>query len=718
MAKNLMRIKLTPYKIMSWCVTGLLLLSIACIYLAVELPAFAGKLAVQNEQVVYHDPQRYPDSSPIITAISKDGQNWRLLVDADLVEEPDLLNEFDAYNRFFDRQSEFYQLLQSPKVFFKTSNGDPFEVNITKRHWTQLPGAFWTQLVVANIAMLFGVFLLAFRAKNAAVKHYFTIGFSLSVAIFAAAIYSTRPLALEGELFHTLSITNHFGGLMFSAGLLSLVWRYPSSMSNFRFPLYCYLIIFAWWILNSLQWFFTDFNGSIRLNALLALIIAAIFILIQWFRNRKDPVNRVAVRWFLVAVFTGATGFGAIVIIPQMLGQPPLASQGLAFVMFLSIYVALAVGVSRYKLFDLDRWSFEIGLWLAYGGAVIALDIAIVTVLNLTYQQATWIAIAIAGWIYFPVRQFLLRRLPMKYNASLESILPNFVSAVAGARNNQDIIKNIQTCFNDLFSPMKSQIVQAQQSDIEIAEDGLVLFIPLPENNGTIELSYPGHGQKLFNSQDIKTTKAITKLLEQAIAAHNAKLEGITMERNRIKQDMHDSLGGYLLAIIQQSTTSPIRQLGRYAWGELRDILSSLDNEDTVLSENVNRWRTILGKLIVEDKIALRFNVSDAVYDSPITLSGLQRLNLGQMLREALVNAYQHSQCSYIDITIELKQQLLTILVRHDGAEKPMEQWQKGRGMNHLQQRAEQLKGAVKWQTLDDNTVELLIEAPLKGNES
>lgn len=62
------------------------------------------------------------------------------------------------------------------------------------------------------------------------------------------------------------------------------------------------------------------------------------------------------------------------IIAPNLVGLPPMLSQGVAFLFFLLIYVGVALGVARYRLFQLDEWAFRILIGVQLMGALYSRD--------------------------------------------------------------------------------------------------------------------------------------------------------------------------------------------------------------------------------------------------------------------------------------------------------------------------------------------------------
>ena len=83
------------------------------------------------------------------------------------------------------------------------------------------------------------------------------------------------------------------------------------------------------------------------------------------------------------------------------------------------------------------------------------------------------------------------------------------------------------------------------------------------------------------------------------------------------------------------------------------------------------------------------------------------------MLREAVVNAIRHSDAEHIQVKIHLIDQRLLITVHNDGVRTPLEDWQSGRGINHLKERAEQLNGSARWHQASPSTLDLTLDIGL-----
>ncbi len=141
----------------------------------------------------------------------------------------------------------------------------------------------------------------------------------------------------------------------------------------------------------------------------MALIIA--FIVAQWLAARDEPANRAAMRWMGLSVILGCSVFFGGVAIPMVLDWGQVLTQGYTFAFFAMIYAGIALGIRRYRLFDLGEWSFRI-LFYA-GGAVLflAVDAILIWLLHVERAPALGIALVLVGLIYLPARDMLARRM-------------------------------------------------------------------------------------------------------------------------------------------------------------------------------------------------------------------------------------------------------------------------------------------------------------------
>src|SRR5690606_28286818 len=128
-----------------------------------------------------------------------------------LIEEPDVLPSYSRYNKLMGDMSSLYQALQNGQFYLPTENGTAFQLTSTTRQWHELPALFWWQLLFGMGGAMTGILLWSSRQSSRATIFYALSGLGYLLFAPAAAVYSTRELIIDGELFRLLSIVNHFG---------------------------------------------------------------------------------------------------------------------------------------------------------------------------------------------------------------------------------------------------------------------------------------------------------------------------------------------------------------------------------------------------------------------------------------------------------------------------------------------------------------------------
>lgn len=201
-------------------------------------------------------------------------------------------------------------------------------------------------------------------------------------------------------------------------------------------------------------------------------------------------------------------------------------------------------------------------------------------------------------------------------------------------------------------------------------------------------------GILIYYSKREKFIKKI-KSLEAAQLVHE--------EQERIKQELHDNLGGQLSSIsmglnqlAQRSgdgSIKGIQSITDKAIAELRDSLWVMDKETISVAEIEQR---INGLFWQYRKIDVPILFSIRVEESLLTQklkAGLAG-NLFRIIQEATNNCVKYSQCTSFEIQIERSEQQLKITILDDGVgfDTRVDQGIEQYGLRNIRVRAEQIK--------------------------
>lgn len=628
------------------------------------------------------------------------------------VEDPDAIAGWAEYRSMMAAQSTLAAALADGSISMVLADGRTLELQASQRHLADLPLMFWLQLLFGVGGALTGTLVLAARPVDRATQLYFLTGLGFLIFAPAAAIYSTRELVLDGELFRLLSLTNHFGALLFTASLTSLLWVYPMRLGRLPVVAICYLAALAAWLADILQ--LGPDNTLSPTTVLLIFLFSFVFAGMQWWQTRRAPAERAALRWFLLAIYLATGLFAGVILIPNALGVPPPASQGVMFGAFLIMYWGLALGVTRYRLFHIDRWWRAIWWWFLGGLAVVALDILLVSMLTLSDALALSIAVAAVGWIYFPLRQWLWSRFGKSHTRTLDQWLPDVLPLLIGAQPGQlheiQIRERWPVVLSAVFRPLDIEQQPGALTGPVIADDGLAMKVPdVRHADRTLILRHADNGARLFTRNDLETLTALRELFDLALDRLRARDAGAQRERERIRRDIHDDIGARLLTLLH--TSPPQNQpMVREALEDLRTLVRALEFDAIPLRDALDAWQAEARKRAEAARISLRWHGGDIPAD--VTLNARQHANLARVVREGVSNALKHAQPTRLDIGCLLSHGRLQLEVINDGLIKPVAEWQTGRGRQITQSRIRELGGEIDW-LVDGGQCTLRVSIPL-----
>lgn len=618
----------------------------------------------------------------------------RLALDArDLIEDPDFLRSYTAFNTFLNKQARLYQLLRNDSVQVHIGGGRTFSLHpAPSRPLIDLPATFWFQLVFAVMCLGIGTSVWAFQRSTATALFALT-GAGLFVVGLTAAVYASRELALNTPLFRVLAAANHGGGMLFSGAFLAVLWHYPRSLGRLpvaALSLGLYLLV---WLADSLQWL-PNIDFGFRIPILIGLMVPVTLAVLQW-RRADSPLDRAALRWFLFAWFFGSVLFIALMFVPVLAGGQPPVPQSYSFGLLLLIYIGVALGVARYRLFSLERWWYSMLAGSLALFAMLTLLPFVVRVSHLSQMATVLVAFGILGWIYFPIRNWLGRRTVRHWHRRTASVLEQSVKMLFDPARRGDVDMLWQSLLQQLFNPLELHNNATPSGNVGVSRDGSTLYVPATEHTQALEMRWAGRGARLFDDADISTTKALLPLVAWTRDLRAAWVSGAVAERARIKRDLEDDLAPRLYSQILRAPQPSVATGARSALSEVRLLIDQLGTDALHLTEALDEWRAQIQDLCEIAGLPLR-------WQQPVTLPVIRidaqwRANPLRILREAVTNAIDHAHPTYMEVAITLDFPDIKLSVVHDGVSGAPESWEQGRGLLNIQARARQLDGEVKW---------------------
>lgn len=630
---------------------------------------------------------------------------------SDLIEEPDFFDTYEAMDDFFARQSALSALLHEGAVtlIWRDVQGVEHQSVVVpqKRTLRSLPVTFWFQLTVGFSALLIAAWVVVLRPAHWGVRMFGLTGLAFPVFTTAAAIYSSRALALPGPEFRLLSSLNHAGANGFGCALVGLFLMYPSPLVRPRVLLWLVAVFGAWWLMDALHWA-PDQNWGSRLPVMAQMVIALVCGWVQWRRSRNHPLDRAALRWFALSSLVSCSLFILLVYVPSMVGWFEPLPQAYAFGFFLLMYLGIALGLGKYRLFDLDEWAYRVWLWLMGVLAVVGMDAALLY----AGVQQTWslgVTLLLCGGVYFPFRQWLWQRLLARDTPKIETLLPQ-LSHIAFLPSGAAQQAAWSALLSELFEPLEQSPNAYAGAAASVQDDGLSLQVPACAGLSACTLRHAGRGAQLFATRHAHFTTGLCELLGEMVQGRSRYEQGVQQERLRIGRDLHDNIGARLLRLIHQLRGTPSAEVARDAIKDLRTSLAALDAHPVPLANALADWRAEAEARCEALDCQLHWQQPQ---DLPaLELAPRSKAMLEAVLREIISNALKHAAPSEIRADFMLKGRHLSFSVANNGAVQALAQWKEGYGLRNIRSRLAEMGGELQV-AVDASSVCLSVEVAL-----
>ena len=205
--------------------------------------------------------------------------------------------------------------------------------------------------------------------------------------------------------------------------------------------------------------------------------------------------------------------------------------------------------------------------------------------------------------------------------------------------------------------------------------------------------------------------------------------------RNRIAQDLHDSVGSTLSSISVYSQVAKIQfergnndelkhvldRIGITSTdmiSEMNDIVWALNPQNDNMEKIIQRMESFAKPLLKTKNIAFNFNYDPNVLHLNLTME--KRKNFYLIFKEAINNVLKYSNCKNLDISLKLLNQNIELVVRDDGEGFDKEQLKtlaarsmSGNGLNNMKRRAEEMDGECDIQSFPGKGTRVFLRFPI-----
>mgnify|MGYP000937217339 FL=1 len=650
------------------------------------------------------------------------------------VEAPSMLPRQDELDRFFDLQRQVWALLDTARadgreVALTTAHGTWLRRSVRRRSWDELGWLYWVPLLCGVIPFVVGAGVGVFRWQSAGARY-------LALASLMALLALGEVSIVTGRLWLLAPWFAEAGQTFVRCTSLVAVWAFVMMMLHYPTPLkgaqawarasgVGLVVLLA---LNVLQW---PDNQALRYKLWLVAGSATLIGLAIWqsLTRREDPVHRAAARWLAAsAVVSFSIAMYAFVV--SLAFDAPGISNSYRWVSIPLLYVGLMVSVGRANLFELERWWVPLCLWYLGGTLVVVVDLGLVAMLHIQSGTAISLTLLVIGWLYFPLRQWLLSRLQLSSRPQVVTYVPDLIGAVnAGLGGTQAARQAWRQLLQQVFDPQDMVWHEQGAGSIDppghslvspistVADSGRQLLVPDVGAQGCWQLSLAQRGRHLFTQEHAQVAIQLWQLLELGLTQQRQTQEVVDQERQRIASDLHDDLGAKLLSLAQAGSVDGTAPLARQALEDMRQSVRGMVGKAVLADDAMADWRAELVGRLDGAGLAVHWEANEP----PQALYLLPRVHLQitRILREAVSNLIRHADASHCHIRLNVDAAHVVLDIEDDGKGLPVNPdgtagASPGMGLANIERRARKLGGWHRFGSSSLGGAHIHVEVPVE----
>ncbi|MGB5600053.1 MAG: hypothetical protein WBM66_15130, partial [Thiothrix litoralis] len=405
------------------------------------------------------------------------------------VESSDIANR-SVHDEFIALQGRLHGVIQPSGVIrFVTLEGAEIAViPASGTPFTAISGAFWFLLMIGVVGMVSGVMAWTYRPEVLGARLLLGAAFSSFLLQSAFAAMAAREIALPTASMVWLTLAE----LVFTHVYVIFLFFILSSYPNRLLPDKVLGVYVGINVLLVTAYYFRWFDIPIHqfyFPFIPPFLIGSGLSYWQWKLTRQKPLERAAVLVMQFSIIVSSGLAILLYVLPLMLQQQTVIDAVSMRSVQISLFIGCAIGILRFRLFELEYWWFKSWLWLLGGVAVLLLDITLIGLLQISQVYALGLSVVLAGFLYFPLRQWLLGKVMPLGTQSLPHFLPRFSTAMADAASPAEFEQGWQAALQARFAPLNLAKQVADVQKPQLSENGLHLWVPGLAKGSAYQLS-------------------------------------------------------------------------------------------------------------------------------------------------------------------------------------------------------------------------------------
>lgn len=690
----------SPQRYLSMATLFSLMLLALCVYIMLHSPWFGVSVSTSEDRlgtVTYLSPHLSNSGIEIgdrILAFSAPSGEPVPLNEFSMVSDPDRTGSYEKLRDLFVHVARLYDATRHETAQLHLEDGRVITLASISRELASLPLLWWL-IAGGVIPFIVSAGVWSYRRDDEASQLLLIAGTSFMLMALSNLVYAYRQPSIDPFIFEVAVNLNRLATYLFFYMYVAIFWVYPKRLGSSRLIWVGYAIVallFINEVTQGVEWPGDPFAFPMVVGLLLSMTLIGI----QFYHARNNPLDFAALQWFALALMAGMVIVTGLYFLPAIFAAEPILTLELAFAVGIISYLGLIMAVARYRLFELGEWWLSAWMWLIGGTAVIALDVMIAMYLKMSPVNVLVISLLVIGWVYFPIRQYLWRRLFWAGSDPMAWVPKELLRAIVESNDSETLNRNWVKLLTKLFNALKIDEMDMQAGDVAIADEGLSMIVPSLDHSHAYRISYRSNGRRLFTPNDIEMLRTLLQMAKPAVDVQIAKEEATRDERERIMRDLHDDVCSRLLTLRHRVADEKSLDMVDTAMRSLRQTIYSLSKpEGGLLHRVMAEWRNELAERLDDSGVQLHWHVDEGIRNFMLTAK--QMAYISQVIREAVTNAIRHASPTGISVSFLRSRGGLELVLENDGCCINNADWQPGNGMANMKRRISDLGGSIEW---------------------
>lgn len=636
----------------------------------------------------------------------------------------DRRDHYQDKRSYFEDRKKLYEIARNDLIIVTLSDGRQVKIRRDLSRSTEnLSKGFWWRVSAGLFIWICGISVWLWKPGKPELAALGLSSTGLMICATGQALYADIPNIYSPQFDWWLNFLVNGSLMAASCSMVGLVFYYPKPLRyaklygrtlGYLIPATLMVCLLEDWradfsVLD--QALYID-DAEIYATVISAYCVSLTIVLAQLVRHRQDPGVAKQLWWTSFVIIFGPGIYVLLRAIPTQLGTDPLISRDVSWMLISLIYLILVIAVAKLDLFSLNRqFVLTAWRWVLLGLAFLTMDLLMVSVFSMNFQESLFFLFSLVLIIYIPMRQRIYQWLSRGSDQQNNKRFTEALSMLIKDSTQESALasESWRNMLLLLFNPVSIVSRQDDAPKVGVEGSGVAFIVIGNRFSPAYYLEHADQGARLFSDEDVILVKELQKIFERLWDYQEAFISGQFSERKRIRMDLHDHVGHKILSMIHGAPDKTTRGLAEDAMKELGASIRNIKPGALQLEKLGEEIREIATTICMSTN--LTFAMTNGLIGDHRIANADIRHGLVNLVRETLNNTVRHSGADKVAVDISLFENTnrLKLVIKDNGSGFDPKSVNYGDGLSNIRERIRQLGGTVSWFSDDGLLTEIVL---------